>query len=1042
MHLGKTAILAAGALAFSAAVVVAQPVLPRGTNVASLVVISQGNLTTSAQQLLIATLQGVVARQSGAKIYIDGGSGYSIWDKHLNTAYGIPMTTVTSPWVLLNQFKGLVHGYIRCNLSANTNSLDAATSLCGPYNAIAVDTSIESTVKSYGITNLIADMSGASDQFVWTNASPNYNAMLSRSVVVEQKQSFYANLRDYATLANAFTFFEGNDSFRASVIGTMNPAAACLGWGDASQGEDVFVGADSSAGVVTIASDWALDLSTLSGIRDPLIRQHTYDIPTPQTNLNYVTFVMTDGDNVQENLGSDYTVYQSGYRGKFSFGWSLSASLADLAPSVLRWYFDNASNGPSRDFFVAGPSGLGYFYPSQFPSSDLAVQIEQLNDCMTRADMDITQILDFNSFNNAALWNQYLAQPNINALIYLEYSQYNDPGGAIYFSTNGKPILSCSDLIWGGLESPAQVAANANNAPRDPSNPSSYKLVEYHLNDSTYPNLSSVLQVVTNLAAYVQVVTPEEYQRLVVANVGRKLSFDFASSAQGWMGYTSGWPYDEAYWANTLGNPPGALLMDGSHLGFPVTDMNSWFTRQIILPPNATALSFDTLAVNDGLLQVQIQPPSGGLVTLLPWAGLSPANSWFTVTASLTNFAGQTVTLYFEQLDGGQGSGEARCVDNVQVLTAGPAVYFPAAPKLLSATAGSTVNLLWRDNDTNETSFEVDRSLGASGAWSQIASLPAGSTTYSDMSVSAGTSYSYRVRSWNGQGGSPYSNVQTVTNPPSQTFNGLGMGWSLNGTSEGGYIFLNTLELTDGQKNESRSSFLSNALYVGAFQATFTYTDVNGNGADGACFVVQNDPRGTAALGGGGGSLGYSGITPSMSVQFNIYAGNGLGGAGVAFGEDGTIAKVNNTAPVNIDLGDPINVTLTYIGGVARVFLQDTVNNATFSMSTNVNIPAVLGTNVAYVGFTGADGGTASAQTIANFQFISLVNLTAQSSGTNIVLSWLTASSAYQLQSNTSLASTNWVNVTNSISVTNGQYEVTVPRSAGLEFYRLRLQGS
>src|ERR1017187_4639522 len=188
MHLGKTAILDAGALAFSAAVV-AQPVLLRGTNVASLVVISQGNLTTSAQQLLIATLQGVVARQSGAKIYIDGGSGYSIWDKHLNTAYGIPMTTVTSPWVLLNQFKGLVHGYIRCNLSANTNSLDAATSLCGPYNAIAVDTSIESTVKSYGITNLIADMSGASDQFVWTNASPNYNAMLRSEEHTSELQS-------------------------------------------------------------------------------------------------------------------------------------------------------------------------------------------------------------------------------------------------------------------------------------------------------------------------------------------------------------------------------------------------------------------------------------------------------------------------------------------------------------------------------------------------------------------------------------------------------------------------------------------------------------------------------------------------------------------------------------------------------------------------------------------------------------------------------------------------------------------------------------
>src|SRR5271168_2194849 len=123
MILGKIAIVAASVLALSDSAVTAQLILPKGTNAASLMVITQGNLTTSAEQLLIATLQGLVARQPGAKIYIDGGSGYSIWDKHLNTAYGIPITTVTSPWVLLSQFKGLVSGYIRCNLSANTNSL-------------------------------------------------------------------------------------------------------------------------------------------------------------------------------------------------------------------------------------------------------------------------------------------------------------------------------------------------------------------------------------------------------------------------------------------------------------------------------------------------------------------------------------------------------------------------------------------------------------------------------------------------------------------------------------------------------------------------------------------------------------------------------------------------------------------------------------------------------------------------------------------------------------------------------------------------------
>ena len=51
-------------------------------------------------------------------------------------------------------------------------------------------------------------------------------------------------------------------------------------------------------------------------------------------------------------------------RGRFNMGWALCPALADLAPSVLRWYFDNSSNAPARDFFVAGPSGTAYLYPA------------------------------------------------------------------------------------------------------------------------------------------------------------------------------------------------------------------------------------------------------------------------------------------------------------------------------------------------------------------------------------------------------------------------------------------------------------------------------------------------------------------------------------------------------------------------------------------------------------------------------------------------------------------------------------------------------
>ncbi len=733
-------------------------VLPKGTNLTSLVVISDANLGNSAQRVLIATLQGIVARHSGQQIYIDGGSGYSLWNNHLHTAYGIPLTTTTDPWSLVRRFRPLVSGYILYDSAANSNSLNAANSLCGPFNAVAVDASIESIVQSNGL-NLVADVRARDEGWVWTN----FNSLLSRSTVIEQKEFFSDNLRDYAALAGAFTFFDGNSPFRTFVMGQMNADAACLGWGDASQGENVFVGNGSSNGVYTVAADWALDLATLSSIRDLLLYQRTYAMPTPEPSVHYVTFVVTDGDNVQWNLGGFPGYFNNPARGRFNMGWALSPSLADLAPSVLRWYFDNSSNGPSRDFFVAGPSGIGYFYPSMYPPADLALHAQKLSDFMARADLDIGQILDFHSFNRLDLWNQYLAQPNIAGLLYLEYAPYNGAHGAVLFSAGGKPVIAARDLLWAGLEEETNVIANINSYPRDPASPAGYTFVSVHVWSK---NLGNVRQVVTNLAPDVRVVTPDAFVRLVRDNVGRKLSYDFATTLQGWVGGTNGGFYDKAWWTGTIGNPPGALLLDGSDLGASNSIPNSWFSRQIILPVNANMLSFDTSANNDGLLRVRLQGADGASVTLLDWEGLTNKNTWVTRTASLTNYAGQTVTIYFEQNDGGQGSGEYRYVDNVAVLTTGPAVYLPAAPKLLTVSAGISVSLRWRDNDNNESGFKVERSQGTNGLWSEIASMSTNVTTFADAAVNPGTTYSYRVRSWNAAGFSPYSNVQTATTLP------------------------------------------------------------------------------------------------------------------------------------------------------------------------------------------------------------------------------------------------------------------------------------
>jgi len=814
---------------------------PKGTNLSSLVVISEGNLATSAQKVLIATLQGIVARQSSEQIYIDAGGGYSGWYRQLNTTYAVAYTIATNPWAILTQFKGFISGYVLYNKAANSNSVNAATSLCGFLNAVAVDASIEASVRSYGVTNRLADVRAANDAWVWTNYFPNLN----HDVVMEQKTDFDDDLRDYAAMCGAFMFFDGNSPFRSQVISQMNPDAACLGWGDASQGESVFVGNSSDRGVFTIAADYALNLSTLSGVRDTSVFQRTYSSPVAETNVHYVTFVMSDGDNAQWNLGGEPSLYNNPVRGKLNMGWSLSPSLADLAPSVLRWHYDYASSGPNRDFFVAGPSGVGYMYPSRYPASDLDLHVQKLNDFMGRADMNIGQIIDFSSFSRLDLWNKYLAQPNIDALLYLEYVQYDADAGTVEFSTNGKPVIACRDLLNSGQEDESTLAANINGYPRDPSSSAGYTFVCVNVWSKSQAN---VYQVVTNLASDVRVVTPDVFVQLIRSNIGRKLAFDFASTLQGWAGGTSGKPYDRAYWTSTYGNPSGALLLDGSDMGQPDSQPNSWFSRQIILPANATAVSFDTRADNDGLLRVRLQPPGGGYVTLLDWSGLTTHNTWVNRTADISLYAGQTVTLWFEQNDGGRGSGEYRYIDNVVISTSGAPQYLPAAPKLLSASGTTNATLVWRNNDVNESGFDIERSDGAGGVWNLIGAAASNATTYVDNTAQAGGAYAYRLRSRNGAGYSPFSNVRSSVAPVSRFPLG-----PANAGFESGSANWNT----GGAGGSAGSVSYSNSL-------------TNGPGASGAnCILETSDGSGSVDFRSDDFALG-SAIDAAAPVTFSF----------------------------------------------------------------------------------------------------------------------------------------------------------------------------
>jgi hypothetical protein len=183
------------------------------------------------------------------------------------------------------------------------------------------------------------------------------------------------------------------------------------------------------------------------------------------------------------------------------------------------------------------------------------------------------------------------------------------------------------------------------------------------------------------------------------------------------------------------------------------------------------------------------------------------------------------------------------------------------------------------------------------------------------------------------------------------------------------------LTLTNPVNSIATSYWFNTAQNITNFLETFTYTQTSNtpnNGADGIALVWQN--MGTTALGAGGGSLGFGGITSSAALGLNIYGGNS--GSGSQFNNatsaNNGVATTPTPGGVNIASGNPINVSVSYrqADGALTETMTDTVTNATFTrVWRGVSIQGQVGSTTALIGFTGATGGVNAGQTVRNFQF-------------------------------------------------------------------------
>ncbi len=98
----------------------------------------------------------------------------------------------------------------------------------------------------------------------------------------------------------------------------------------------------------------------------------------------------------------------------------------------------------------------------------------------------------------------------------------------------------------------------------------------------------------------------------------------------------------------------------------------------------------------------------------------------------------------------------------VSIVVASP----PAAPTNLVASAVSSGQIVlgWKAGSTNQAGFKIERSTSGT-SYTPIATNAANATNFLDTGLQPSTAYTYRVRAFNAQGESPFSNPAGATTP-------------------------------------------------------------------------------------------------------------------------------------------------------------------------------------------------------------------------------------------------------------------------------------
>jgi len=419
-------------------------------------------------QFTVATLVGLINRPQ-PRVYLTSRRDDAFWlDAALSSIPRdvSPLAGEDILHKLLSDYRSLVQGLIIYD-PALSDSINVATMLAGQRDAIIVAPEQAQALQGepYNLA-LLADLR----VYKWTHrlqayrwAQDNLLSAATPRLVAGLDPAITVGIRPFLVAARAFIYWldplDFLPDFKAGllserclmrrILNAYAPGTGHFGW-FVQEGAGVIL--TSHAALPVFASDYFSNLEVWASVPQVVASR-----PAPQqaarvveAGKSYISFTLSEGDNLQYMQERFLRLWRDPARGTLPIGWPIAPILLQAAPTMLEYYTRTAT---PNDEFIAGPSGIGYMYPSSWPREQLAAFLEASGRLMQQLNLTSLEVLESNFGQNLALFFRALLKGSGMALIdrtlQQRYAQELRPYGVRGILSGGGQDRACYSVFSG-----------------------------------------------------------------------------------------------------------------------------------------------------------------------------------------------------------------------------------------------------------------------------------------------------------------------------------------------------------------------------------------------------------------------------------------------------------------------------------------------------------------------------------------------------------------------------------------------------------------